>query len=151
MDEVAVNFGVHGGRNYLIMVDRASGYVFCKETKQQTTADTIKVLDGWFYAHGKPRTLRADDGPLFRKGFCEYLEKKGIQRQTSAAYNSQSNGLVERAVQKCKAILKHCAMYKEDWKQAMAEMQTMPSRQLNGACPAEVFLRRMPRGMLPTL
>ena len=78
MDEVSVNYGIHGGKNYLIMVDRASGYVFCKKIKQQTTADTIKVLDGWFYAHGKPRTLCADDGPSFRKGFCEYLEKMGI-------------------------------------------------------------------------
>ena len=30
-------------------------------------------------------------------------------------------------------------------------MQTMPSKQLNGSCAAEVFFRRMPRGMLPTL
>ena len=65
MDEVAVDYGVYGGKNYLIMLDRASSYAICEETRQQTTADTIKVLDKWFDLYGPPRILRADDGPSF--------------------------------------------------------------------------------------
>ena len=33
----------------------------------------------------------------------------------------------------------------------MSEMRLTPSQALGGACPAQVFHRRMPRGMLPTL
>ena len=69
MDEIAVDYGVYGGKNFLIMVDRASSNAVCEETRQQTTAETIKVLDKIFEFFGPPRILQADDRLLFRKGF----------------------------------------------------------------------------------
>ena len=48
MDEIAVDYGVFRGKNFLIMADRASSYVVCEETRGQTTADTIKVLEKIF-------------------------------------------------------------------------------------------------------
>ena len=111
----------------------------------------IKVLDKIFEFFGPPRILQADNGPSFRKCFNEWLESRGILRQTSSAYNSQSNGLCERAVGRCKDILKKCNVNKEDWRAAMSEMRLTPSHALGGACPAQVFHRRMPRRMLPTM
>ena len=95
--------------------------------------------------------LRADDGPAFKDRFNSFLEDRGITRQTSSAYNSQSNGLVERAVGRCKEVLKKCNVNKGDWRAAMREMRLSPSAGLGGQCPAQIFHRRLPRGMLPTL
>ena len=67
MDEIAVDYGAFGGKNFLVLVDRASSYAICEETKGQTTAETIKVLDKIFEFFGPPRILRADDGPALKK------------------------------------------------------------------------------------
>ena len=114
MYEIAVDYGAFGGKNFLVLVDRASSYAICEETKGQTTAETIKILDKIFEFFGPPRILRADDGPAFKKTFNEYLESRGILRQTSSAYNSQSNGMCELAVGRCKEILKKCNVNKGD-------------------------------------
>ena len=77
MDEIAVDYGVFGGKNFLVMADRASSYAICEETKGQTIAETIKVLEKIFEFFGPPRVLRADDGPSFRKGLTNIWKPKG--------------------------------------------------------------------------
>ena len=54
MDKIAVDYGTFGGKNFLIIADRASSYAFCEETRGQTTAETIKVLDKIFDFFGPP-------------------------------------------------------------------------------------------------
>ena len=81
------------------------------------------------------------------------MGEKNVIRETSAAYNPQSNGLVERAVRRCKEVIKKCLDEGRDWRTGIAEMRTQPSTVLNGAAPAETFHGgRMPRSsILPAL
>ena len=153
MEEVSVDYAVYAGKNFLVMVDRATSYTFVEETKHQTITETIKVLARWFHDFGFPRILRADDGPSFRNNLNLWLASKNVIRETSAAYNPQSNGLAERAVRRCKEVIKKCLDEGRDWRTGIAEMRTQPSSVLNWAAPAETFHGgRMPRSsVLPAL
>ena len=106
MQEIAVDYAEYAGKNFLIMVDRFSSCAFCEETKDKTIASTIKVMRLWFEHFGYPDRVRADNGPAFRAGFTDWLKGNKIIREMSSAYNSQSNGLAERAVKRCKDLIK---------------------------------------------
>ena len=60
------------------------------------------------------------------------MEENNVTREKSAAYNSQSNGLAERGVKRCKQVIKKCMDKEKDWR-------SQPSSVLDGASPAEVF------------
>ena len=136
MQEIAVNFA---GKNFLNLVDRCSSCVYCEETKFKTIVETVKVLRKWFEHFGYPKVVRADDGPAFRSGLNHWLEENNIVKETSAANNSQSNGLAERAVKSCKEVIKKCMDERKDWRTGLKEMRSQPSSVLDGASPAEVF------------
>ena len=106
MQEITVDYAEYAGKNFLIMVDRFSSCAFCEETKDKTIASTIKVMRLWFEHFGYPDRVRADNGPAFRSGFTDWLKGNKIIREMSSAYNSQSNGLAERAVKRCKDLIK---------------------------------------------
>ena len=71
------------------------------------TEEVIKTMTRWFNS-GKaiPRVVRADAGPQFRHGFNNWLDSLGIIRETSSAYNPESNGMVEKTVGDIKRVLK---------------------------------------------
>ena len=96
-------------------------------------------MKNWFELFGYPERVRADDGPAFRAGFNEWLEGKNVIREKSSAYNSQSNGLAERAVKRCKDVIKKNMDEGKDWRTGLEEMRSLPSRVLHGASPAQVF------------
>ena len=121
------------------MVDRATSCAYCEEAKGQTMVETVKILRKWFDEFGYPKIVRADDGPSFRSGLDCWLEENNVTRQKSAAYNSQSNGLAERGVKRCKEVIKKCLDEGKDWKTGIPEMRSQPSSVLDGASPAEVF------------
>ena len=99
----------------------------------------MKVLRKWFEHFGYPERVRADDGPAFRAGLTHWLEENNIIRETLAAYNSQSNGLAERAVKRCKQVIKKCMDEGKDWRTGLEEMRSQPSSVLDGASPGKVF------------
>ena len=132
-------YAEYAGKNFLIMADRFSSCAFCEETKDKTIAPTIKVMKIWFKHFGYPNKVRADDGPAFRAGFTEWLQGKNVIRETSSAYNSQSNGLAERAVKRCKDTIKKNMDEGVDWRTGLEEMRSVASPALGGRSPAEVF------------
>ena len=67
------------------------------------------------------------------------LKGDKIIREMSSAYNSQSNGLAERAVQRCKDVIKKSMNEGKDWRRGIEEMRSLPSSVLDGASPAKVF------------
>ena len=78
--------------------------------------ETVKILRKWFDEFGYPKIVRADDGPSFRSGLDCWLEENNVTRKKSAAYNSQSNGLAERGVKRCKEVIKKCLDEGKDWR-----------------------------------
>ena len=86
------------------MVDFFSGFKWCTELRRLDSAEINKKMEHWFaQGCGLPRIIRSDSGPQFRSN---WLEAIGVIRETSSAYNPQSNGLAEKAIQDIKNILK---------------------------------------------
>ena len=69
MEMVGVDLFELGGRSYLVMVDKHSGFRFCSFLGRTATTDVQGVLEKWFYQFGIPSRLRSDGGPQFREGF----------------------------------------------------------------------------------
>ena len=84
--------------------------------------EVIKTMTRWFDSGTcLPRVVRADAGPQFRHSFNNWLDSLGIIRETSSAYNPESNGMVEKLVGDIKRILKKLSG-KEDLLQTTAGM-----------------------------
>ena len=107
MDRLGTDLFHLNGKDYLILVDFFSGFKWCAELRKLDSAEIIKRLEHWFaQGCGLPPTIRSDSGPQFRSKYNKWLEDMGIIRETSSAYNPQSNGLAKKAVQDIKKILK---------------------------------------------
>ena len=72
MEMVGVDLFELGGRSYLVMVDKHSGYRFCSFLGRTATTDVQGVLERWFFQFGIPSRLQSDGGPQFREGFTRW-------------------------------------------------------------------------------
>ena len=111
-EAVSVDLGYQNGTNYLVLVDRYSGWPMDKPLKKLDTTAVTSILDDWFLEHGKPVDLRSDGGPQFRRDFDQWCESQEINHQLSSAYNHQSNGHAEVAVREMKHLLEKTKSYK---------------------------------------
>jgi hypothetical protein len=149
MDHIAVDLFEVAGQHYLVMVDRFSGFPFVQRMRTITSAAIIHTLRNWFLDWGFPRYCRSDNGPQFRTEFLAFCEKHYIKHETSSPYNSQSNGLAEAAVKNVKRLLLKCKEKDEDFAVALSEWRNTPRADAHS--PAQLFLGRRTRGLLPTL
>ena len=91
---------IGGSRYFLTFKDEATGYrhvYFMKKKSEVFEKFKIfeKMIENKFGR--KMKTLRSDNGrEFFNKEMNNYLEKCGIQRETSAPYNPEQNGKAER-------------------------------------------------------
>ena len=147
-EAVGMDMAHFAGNNYLIMVDRYSGFPFIQKMTSTTTAAICKVLVKWFLEWGFPTRIRSDNGPQFRQQFTAFCEDNGIEHETSSPYNSQSNGLAESAMKNMKTLLKKCKEGKESFDEALLEWKNTPRK--DGYSPAMLFIGRRLRTRLPT-
>ena len=104
-EAVSVDLGMLKGVNYLVLVDRFTGWPMVKRlTKLDTTAIT-KILEEWFYDMGKPIRIRSDGGPQFRSGFKDWCKSQDIVHELTSPYNHQANGMAEVTVREMKRLL----------------------------------------------
>ena len=82
-------------KNYLIIVDRLTGYLKCEMTTNKGTDATIAWLRNWGVLYGFPYKCIADGGPFFRDDFENKLTKLNIKLVPSSSYHSQSNSLAK--------------------------------------------------------
>ena len=93
-------------RDYLIMVDRLTGFARCEATINKGTDAAIAAIKNWGDQYGYPYKIIADGGPAFREDFIDKLLTLNIGHVPSTAYHPQSNSLAERSVQSVKNGLK---------------------------------------------
>lgn len=91
---------IRGSRYFLTFKDEATGYrhvYFMKKKSEVYKKFKIfeKMIENKFGR--KMKTLRSDNGREFcNKEMDDYLEKHGIQRETTAPHNPEQNGKAER-------------------------------------------------------
>merc|ERR1712041_29938 len=97
--------------NFLIIVDRASGFLRVYELKGTKTRHVIEALQDFndCYA-GPPYWLTSDGGPQFsgaNAAIQKWAEEASIKHSISTAVNPEGNGEAERAVQAAKKAIAH--------------------------------------------
>ena len=103
---VEVDYCDFKSESYLVMADSVSGFIQTYRTSGKTCKEAVRCIREWGSNFGKPYILKTDFGPSYRDSFRKECWDLGIEVIHSSSYNSQSQGLVERAVQSVKNLLK---------------------------------------------
>ena len=127
----------YAGSQYLVLVDRFSGFPLVKKLKSLTSSAICSHLLSWFHDFGFPFVLRSDGGPQFRSDFSAFCKRHDIRHETSSAYFPQSNGLAENAVKSTKRLLRKCDGNWPLFCQALLHWRNMP--RADGYSPAQFF------------
>ena len=141
MSDVSADLFENAGKDYLVMIDRFSGFPFCTRLHSTTTKAIIDALMHWWSSEGMPMRIRTDGGPQFRKPFDDFCKEKGIVHELTSAHNAAANGLAERGVQSCKHLLIKCLEAKEDFEEALLAWRATPTAK-GGPSPAQLFRHR---------
>lgn len=148
MDQVAVDLFSNAGMDYLVCVDRFSGWLWTCQLKKTLTSNITNALTRWFNDFGWPNSIISDSGPQFRSEFADFCAEKSIQFDTSSAHFHSSNGLVEAGVKSIKYLLKkYNDSMNSQFFTALQELRNSP--RADGYSPAQLFLGRRQRGVLP--
>lgn len=149
MSDVAVDIFTLQGSNYLVMVDRYSGFPFCKPLRATHTGAVTGILTAWFVEWGFPQRIRTDGGPQFRGEFKEYCQRYAIEHELASPHHPEANGLAESAVKNTKFLLEKCKASKEDFSLALLEWRNTPNAA--GVIPAVLFCGRRQKTQMPLL
>ena len=150
MQSCGTDLAKHRGTQHLILVDRYSGMIWCKQLKRETSDAIIRELHKIFMRNGFPQWLHLDGGPCYDSfEFSAYCEAHHIQLARSSPGHPRSNGLAESAVKSAKAILEKTDTFQE-FEEHLLSWMNIPSHDTT-TTPAERFFGRRLRDGLPTL
>ena len=134
-EQISIDLGYQKGNNYLIGMDRYSGWPMAAPIPRKANTTTITdILDEWFADHGIPISIRTDGGPQFRGPFDEWCTRNNIRHELSSAYHHESNGHAECAVREIKKLLAKTPSYKA-FQQALRNYRNSPW--YDGLSPAQ--------------
>ena len=150
MDLVSVDLATLKGRDYLIMSDRYSSFLFVYPLQKTDTSSVLTKLLATFHDFGLPKRIRSDNGPQFRTDFSAFCKANNIIHETSSPYNPQSNGAAEAAVKQAKHLLEKHNGYNASFLRGLSAWRNTPLPS-KGRSPAELFLGRKLHGLWPIL
>ena len=62
---IHVDFCEYGGQDYIVLVDRVTGYIRAEQTPNQGTDSAIEVIQDWSLLFGFPLRVISDAGGAF--------------------------------------------------------------------------------------
>ncbi len=117
--------------------------------KSRPYSEVIRKLKAHCARYGLPSIIVSDNGPQFAcKEFEEFTKSYDIIHRTSSPGYPKSNGKAESGVKNCKKIISRAMESKQDVNLAILSYRNTP--QSDGLSPAQKFLGRRTRTMLPT-
>jgi hypothetical protein len=156
-EAVVADFFEFGGRHYLVVGDRLSGWVeifsATSGTSQAGAAGLIGNLRSLFATFGVPEELSSDGGPEFTASATRtFLSRWGVRHRVSSAYNPQSNGRAEVAVKSAKRLLRSNVgpggtLDNDRLLRAMLQLRNTPDPDCN-ISPAQILFGRPIRDTL---
>merc|ERR1712020_512062 len=66
-EAMSADLCTYEGKDYLICVDRYSGWPLVERLNKLDTTYVTKIMEEWFIDVGKPLRIRSDGGPQFRQ------------------------------------------------------------------------------------
>ena len=145
MKELSCDLFQWNGSDYLVIVDRFSGFLWGKMLRKTRTDNVTKILQTIFHDFGYPQVIQTDNGPQFRGPFGQFCKEFGITHVTSSPYNPTSNGLAESGVKICKSLLTKSKLSQENFDNALGAWRNTP--RADGLAPSDLlfgFRQRQP-------
>ncbi len=73
-----------GGKDWLVVVDRYSGFPIVRQLHSMSSAAVIRQLDSIFWEFGLPNRVRSDGGPQFASSeFADFLAALDVTHEIS--------------------------------------------------------------------
>ena len=143
------------GEYVLVVVDNYSRYFEVDILKSVTSATIIGSLERILSTHGRPQSLKTDNGPQFTsEEIGTFLKTNGIQHRTSTPLWPQANGEVERQNRSLLKALKIARAEKKNLKVERRNFLTAyrtTSDSSTGVSPAKLLFNRETRSKIPEL
>ena len=148
---IHVDFCEYGGQDYIVLVDRVTGYIRAEQTANQGTDSAIKVIQDWSLLFGFPLRVISDAGGGFRNDFKKKLKNFNVKHKHSSAYHAQSNSLAERAVGSLKNSLKKSTKYisKLGLKEIVFQINSNISAEMTGSANDRFLMRSVRNSNIP--
>jgi hypothetical protein len=138
MAEVRADLSKAGKHQFLIFVDRYSGFPLVARLNSMTTESIIGHMEKMFFLLGRPGEIKCNKGPCFRTEFKNWAKERDIIVNISAPNKPTSNGLAEHAIVK-HMLLKHHLNH-EAFMHALMEFRSTP--QTDSYSPSKIFYGR---------
>uniref|UniRef100_A0A1Y1NHV7 RNA-directed DNA polymerase n=3 Tax=Photinus pyralis TaxID=7054 RepID=A0A1Y1NHV7_PHOPY len=145
---VACDILNYGNKDYLVLIDTFSKWIELVRLSSKTADSIIKVLKSIFSTHGIPSKLYADNMPFNSRQFRQFSQDWSFELTFSSPYYHQSNGLAERGVGICRAMLNKCDDIQGDIFNIMLEYRNTPVLGTPYS-PAQLLFSRLCRTKLP--
>merc|ERR1712002_569288 len=144
------DFCEYGGQDYMVLVDRLTGYIMAEKTPNKGTDSAISVVRNWGLLFGFPIRIISDDGPAYRNDFRSKLGKFKIRHKNSSCYHPESNSLAERSIGSLKRSLRRSpkTLTPIALKEVIFQINSNVSQDMTGSAN-ERFLLRGVRGDMP--
>ena len=153
-EDVSCDFFSYGGHEYLVYVDRYSGWpvLFHFQHGNTKTRHLIHCLRKCFSDLGVPKRLRSDGGPQFASRELRiFLEKFGVNHVRSTPHFPQSNGHAEAAVKAMKALVSKTTtagrLDTDEFHLRLLEWRNTPREA--GLSPAQIVFGHSLRSLVP--
>ena len=156
-EAVFADFFDYGGKHYLVVGDRLSGWVEVLSSTAGTNlggaAGLLRHLRSFFATFGVPEELSSDGGPEFTAGCtADFLRLWGVRHRVSSVAFPQSNGRAEVAVKTAKRLLASNtgptgSLDHDRFLRAMLQLRNTPDPDCN-LSPAQIIFGRPLRDTL---
>ena len=148
--ETAADLCEYGGRQYLVYVDRYSGWIEVRRFGSHPDSDgIIETLMDLFAKFGAPQKFRSDGGPQFSSAKTrDFCSRWGVRQVFSAPHYPQSNGLAEAAVKSVKKLLEK-SRSSEEFYLGLLELRNTPG--LDNMSPAQKLFGKGTRSVVPSM
>jgi hypothetical protein len=152
MDRIQCDWGQKSERNFHLVVDHASLFLWCREFRHKTTENTLSHVRQIIQQFGRPLECLSDRGPSYRDTFEEGLEAMGVRCLHGASYNPRSQAIAEKAVGRLKAAIdKNPVKTPSDLQELVSGLNWVASSQTGAGSAADRFFGRTVRGLLPAV
>ena len=140
--KIAVDLFELDKQDYVVIVDYYSKFFEVSHLPNSKSKTVINHIKPHLARYGIPEIIISDNGPEFSSHEFEELAKHyGFKHITSSPTYSQSNGLVERAVQTAKSTLKKAKAENKDFHLALLDYRNTPREEIN-LSPAQMLMGR---------
>lgn len=156
-EAVFADFFDYGGRHYLVIGDRLSGWVEVLSSTAGTVmggaAGLVRHLRAFFSTFGVPEELSSDGGPEFTAGLTEeFLRLWDVRHRVSSVSFPQSNGRAEVAVKTATRLLMSNtgptgSLDQDRFLRAMLQLRNTPDLDCD-LSPAQIIFGHPLRGSL---